>query len=440
MISAIHSASIDTKVDSLKKVVADVHIRETEREKPVTGLAAVPRPRPKQRYTGVPVTALVFVCCFLELFSLMSMRSTLALYIGSIGGSPFDVGILTSILTVSSLLARPSVGHVIDIRGPKPLFVCAGIVTASGAIGHTLVSSFSGAVALVMAIGIAHASLMTAAVSLFLGQSKGPEEDASMLNLSGLNVVLVTAVAPGVALGILDKHGLPALHYALASLGLVGLCVFWAISAALRTSVGVVHTERPPLNWRAVFSREFLTACIAYMTWAVTSGAMMTFLPLYGRYRGVSNVGIFFTAYAVVNLAIRWHIPRLMQKLGRTRLLLIAFTCVTLGTLGLCQFRELKDLMIPAILYGLGTAAIYTPLASQVIDCMPVAYRMTGMGIFMSNVEIGQGLGAVALGIASRSMSYPQMFAVIAVAPIVGMVAVLVGNPTTRCKLGNLGG
>lgn len=400
--------------------------------------SATSRIKSQECVMGIPVILLVLGCCFLELFGLMSIRSTLALYLSFVGISTFHIGIITTILTVSSLVTRPLIGRAIDEYGTKQIFVFSGIMVAFVAISHRWVSSFPSAVMLVVAIGIAHGSLMTTATALFLLQSRGQKEDLHMVNLSGLNVMLVTAVAPAAALSILDTQGFSTLHYLVCALALAGLGIFRAISQVVRSSIEIVDKKRAPMNWQIIFSKPFMTCCVAYITETAPSGAIMIFLPLYGKAIGVGNVGLFFTTYAVIHLIVRLFVPALMEKLGRKRLIVISLSLVCLGMIGLCRFDEVKDLIIPAILHGLGTSAVYAPLASQVIDCIPARHKMTGMSIFMSNVEIGQAVGAILIGAFADSMSYSRVFAIMGVVPIIGIVVVLLGSPDPKKLLRRL--
>lgn len=369
--------------------------------------------------------ALVFACSFLVLLSLFSLRSTLGLYVRHIGGTPLAVGIFTGILSFTTAILRPFCGRLIDIHGPKYLFVLAGMIAILTPIGHLLISSMPGTAILVLFAGIARALLMTSSASLFLNLGSRFGDTAAMLNLQGLTTVASNALAPATALYVVSHQGFATLHLILAFFALVGLALFYVLPSFVCRSSGLRQGKPPPIDWKALASRSFMTACIPYLAWAVTNGALIYYLPLYGKHRGVTNVGIFFTVYAVVNFSVRAYIPYLMKRMGRKPILLLAFCAVGAGTFGISRFHQIQNLIIPGILYGLGTSAIYAPLATQVVDYMPESQKMAALGIFMSHVDIGQGLAGVALGAMLQAATYSEMFALIGLVTFLAMIAVL---------------
>ncbi|HQJ24085.1 MAG TPA: MFS transporter [Bacillota bacterium] len=380
-----------------------------------------------KKFIDTNLSTMIFMCSFLVLLSLFSMKSTLGLFVKKVGGTTFDVGTMTIVITFTSAVFRPITGRLIDSYGSRSVFILAGIIAIITPLAHLVVDRIIWVAILMVVIGIGRAFLMTSSVSLFLNAASSSEKTTSMLNLSGLTVTVSTAVAPIIALYLLDKNGFVPLYGFLASLGLLGLLIFATLPAKLYAAPMRNKEKSKPIEWRLLFSRPFLTACIPYLGWAATNGALMSFLPLFGKSVGVSNVGIFFTIYAVVNFAIKAYIPWLMRKMGHKPLLITAFTLIGAGMLGLWGLKSVSSLILPAIAYGLGTSAVYTPLAQQVVDYMPKSQRMSAMGVFMSNVDVGQGLGAMIFGTLASRLSYGKIFVIMGVWAAVAIAAVIMG-------------
>lgn len=380
-----------------------------------------------RKFIDTNLSTLIFMCSVLVLLSLFSMKSTLGLFVKKIGGTSFDVGTMTIVITFTSAVFRPITGRLIDNYGPRSVFVLAGLIAIITPLAHLVVERMIWAAILMVVIGIGRAFLMTSSVSLFLNAASDSEKTTSMLNLSGLTVTVSTAIAPIIAMYLLDKNGFVPLYGFLAALGLSGLLIFMALPARVHSVPESSKEKNGPIDWKLLFSRPFITACIPYLGWAATNGALMSFLPLFGKSVGVSNVGIFFTIYAVVNFAIKAYIPWLMKKMGHKPLLVTAFTLIGAGMLGLWGLKGVGDLILPAVAYGLGTSAVYTPLAQQVVDCMPKSQRMSAMGVFMANVDVGQGLGAMIFGTLASRMTYSRIFVIMGVWAAVAIAAVALG-------------
>lgn len=372
----------------------------------------------------------VFAATFMLLLSLFSLRCTLGLYIESLGGSSFDVGVCMGILTISSVVARPIAGFAIDMHGARRFFLLAGAMSVLTPLAHTVTRSLVGAGMVLAVVGISHGLVMTSSVALFLSLSPSHGE-TRMLNLSGLTVVSTAAVAPVIALWVLKHVGSDGLYCLLASAGLLGFILALIVLPRLPKTLPDTERSDPKPDLRILKSRAFATASLAYLSWAVTYGALISFLSLYGISKSIDNVGIFFSAYAVANIAVRSQMPRIMERVPSARLITVALATVAAAVVSLRCVQTARDLLVSGILYGLGSAAVYTPLACQVADTATGNSKTGAMGLFMLSIEVGQSLGAMMCGTASRAMTYPQVFVLLALVPIAGIL-VFVGFPVTQ--------
>lgn len=381
------------------------------------------------RYTGI-----VFLCCLSQLTCIMAMKSTISLFVVEVGGSTLLAGILSTLIVLSAMVIKPVVGTLLDKHGPHKLFLVVTILVILAVLGHQVTLSIESVVFLVvsvMLVGLAHSSLSITEVPLFIKQATAKHQEVYMINLVGFNTVMATAIAPTLSQSVLNRHGFHTLYVCLICISVAGLCVFRIIARHLRGSFSEQLKESHYKQHSSANSviklfqkRIYSFLFIANLTWGMSNGTLLTFLIPFGKTIGINNMGLFFGLYSGVNIALRWIVPLFINRIGRRRVLLVSFVCLTISTLLLARIENVGTMILPAILAGIGTSSIYTPIVSSALDVIPTECQMKGLGLFLASFEIGQGLASFIIGISSQYMTYPQMFTIIGFFQLFGLICV----------------
>ena len=158
----------------------------------------------------------------------------------------------------------------------------------------------------------------------------------------------------------------------------------------------------------------------------LTYGSLMTFLPLFGVERGIANVGLFFTAYGIMNATGRIPLGRLSDRVGRKKVIVPAILVVALAVGGLNVTSSVGPLIIMACAYGLGYGGAWTALMALVVDEAPLEVRGTALGVLYACLDLGIGLGGVVMGPVAGTVGYGGMYLLLGLIALAG-VAVFVG-------------
>lgn len=158
---------------------------------------------------------------------------------------------------------------------------------------------------------------------------------------------------------------------------------------------------------------RFLQAClVATVGSCMGIGVFLTFLPLFAVAQGLdsSQVGIVFAAQAFANVVCRIPIGVVADKIDRrwivaTGLLLLALSLGILGRTG-----HLHDMVLCAIVLGVGMALIYTAVGALIAEQVPPLQRGLAMGMYHSSVFLGMMAGSTAMGIALKKISYASCY------------------------------
>lgn len=376
---------------------------------------------------------LVVLTAFLFYFSCHFAKSLLPLHIRSLGGNDVMVGWTIATVNAAGLVSKYMTGVLQDGVGSKPFILGSSLCL----IGATLSYGFIDSIPLLMvpAIfhGIALGSFGTAASAHVLTGVNSEAERTSALSTFSMAHLTATAIAPGLALTLVSKRSTALI------MGWAGLVGVLALVPGLRLEAPAVQKIKRAgaiaAVSEAVRDRQFLGASLLYFMWAVSYGAIYSFLPLYGIQRDITNVGIFFSSFAVVNLAGRLVVGGLVSRLGMGRLINIS-SVLCAGSMCLLVFlRDPVILAIAGVLYGLGSFPLYPCLAATITGKESRGIGMS-IALFMANFQLGQIAGSIGLGSVSLRLGYPAIYGITAMALCVGVLAynVLAGSSHSTVK------
>ena len=346
-------------------------------------------------------------------------KSILPLHIRSLNGSDAVVGRTVAVMSGTGLAARWIAGALQDKHGSKPFMVGSALCLACVTLSYRFISSIPLLTVSAFFQGMALGGFATAAVAQILSGVDSDIERTSALSLFSMSHLGAMAIAPGVALAMASYMG-------------TGKVLGWATVGGLAAvlpalCVGSVspkaekHTSSVSSMPSVFRDKVFVGASLCYFVWAISHGATYAFLPLFGKELGIMNVGVFFTAYATINLIGRPFVSRLVLRMGTTRLINMSSVLVIISMYLVSISHTPFHLAVAGIIYGLGSTSVYPCLAGVATG------RVSGnMGImialFMSNFELGQMVGSVALGSIISRMGYPAIYRIAAIAVFAGLV------------------
>jgi len=168
--------------------------------------------------------------------------------------------------------------------------------------------------------------------------------------------------------------------------------------------------------------RMVLLASLTLFTAATAYGAIITFLPVYAPERGLTNFGVFFTAYAAFTLISRVAAGKLSDRFGRRKVIIPFMMLIALAMFLLPMLEELYLLILIGCCFGLGFGAFMPALNAFVIDETSPQERSSALAFFTSAMDVGITTGAVALGLIGEYWGYAPMFIIGGVIVVCGIV------------------
>ena len=346
-----------------------------------------------------------FVVSLVNLFIFFGFQMifpVLPQYIQKMGGGPEVIGLVMGIFTVSTLIARPFAGWLLD-RVKRKLVLIGGLAVFmamlfSYALAHTIALVIL--VRLVHGLGWGFSCTSTATIAAGIIPRERFGEGMGWFSLANS---LAMAVAPAAGIYVGMHYRLQSVFYLSSALAFVALCLAFFIRCPNR--------RNPPASVRFVlYDKDAVRPAVLMFFLSVTYGSVISFLPLYAAGLGIPNIGIFFSIYALAILITRPAAGKLIDRLGLDIAVLPGFLCVFIGIAGLACARELWQFGVVAAVYGLGFGALQTTIQTMAVRDTPFHRLGIANATLFSGFDLGMGLGVIALGSIAALYGYRNMY------------------------------
>lgn len=333
-------------------------------------------------------------------------------YIQALGATEDIVGLVVGSFTLTAVGLRPFAGHIIDTKGRKLVYFVGLIIIISSIILYDLVTS----VALLLIVRLFHGlgwGASTTAAGTIATDVIPKKRLAEGMGFYGLTTVFSMAVAPILGLYIIEAWGFSSFFHLST---IIAVCGF-ILAFFIRYQIISPPTEPVRGAKLSLLEKNAYKPSIIIFFIALTYGSVITFIALYASQLGISNIGIFFTAYALTLLISRPTFGKMADKKGFNYVIIPGIISIALTMLILFFAKSISYFIIAAIFYGIGFGAVQPSLQAMAVSNVPPQRRGAANGTFMSGFDLGIGIGSVIWGFIAKLTSYSTMY-LIAVVPV----------------------
>lgn len=349
------------------------------------------------------------------------LQPTFPLYITSLGGTPFDVGIVLACFAVTSVTFRPIIGTWAD-RWSEPGVLICGLSLLSAAVSfcffpYPATTMFANALR-----GIGWAGLSAAGYTLLAISAPPTRRGEAAGYYSGVQAS-GTVLLPALALWLID-----------APFGGFSMVFFVAIGlAATGAGCGALLARRTPKKpkerhtaqgegwWRDmvnIMEREVILASVLSFASHVTFQAVASFLVLYAREVGISNIGWFYVASGTTSVLSRPLLGRVSDRIGRRYALIAGFAFQSVALVILAFATSLAIFIGAGVLYMIGLAMESATTLAIAVEKAKPEKRGKVLGTFSIALPLSNGVGALLCGSLVQWSGFFGMY--LAVAGIAG--------------------
>ena len=353
----------------------------------------------------------------------------LPLYIQRLGGTEAQIGVVMGMYNAAGIFCQPLVGAWVDRVGRRPFMVFGVSLVVLASLGFVLFASLPVFAVLRAFQGVGFSAFFVANYTMVVDLVP-PERRGWALGIFGISGLLSTALSPLVGEFVIRSFGFHAFFALTTLLGLAAL----ALTLRIRESGGAL--AGPARGAQAIREglEEILRPHMALaFFFGLGTGTIFTFLPTFGELLGVSNLALFYTAYAGAAMLVRAFGGGLSDTLGR-RAVIVPSMFVQASATGIlaalalligarATIPVLPFLFLSGLLAGGAHGFLYPALAALLMDQTAEARRGSIVGIFSSVFLAGNALGSVVFGYVSHGLGYGVMWSGLTLFLLAGFTA-----------------
>lgn len=353
----------------------------------------------------------------------------LPLYIQRLGGTEAQIGIVMGMYSAAGIFCQPLVGAWVDRVGRRPFMVFGIGLVVAASLGFNLFASLPLFAALRAFQGIGFSAFFVANYTMVVDLVP-PERRGWALGIFGISGLLSTALSPLAGELVIRNFGFSAFFAMTTLLALAAL----ALAFRVRESAGAMagHARGGQVIRESLAEILRLHMALAFF-FGLGTGTIFTFLPTFGELLGVSNLALFYTAYAGAAMLVRALGGGLSDTRGR-RAVIVPSMFVQAAATGIlaalalligarATIPVLPFLFLSGLLAGGAHGLLYPALAALLMDETAEARRGSVVGIFSSVFLAGSALGAFIFGYVIHGWGYGVMWSGLTLLLMAGFTA-----------------
>jgi predicted MFS family arabinose efflux permease len=331
-----------------------------------------------------------------------------------VGGDEAAAGLAFGVFAVSALVLRPLAGRLADVYGRLPLLLGGALLAAVSLLLLALTRDLVSVVALRLLAGVAEAAFFVGGFAA-LADLAPPARMGEALSYNSLGLYL------GIALG-------PVLGETLARVG--GTVVAWwggaalaVLAAVLTLFIGETREGPPPEpGERRLIHRPALPIALGFLASLLAMGGFLAFVSLHATRVGLSNPSLALFTYGAVVVVCRIAFAKVPDRLPSLPLGAAALVTIAVGLSVVAAWSTPAGLIVGAAITAIGVAFSTPAFFSAIFATASASQRGVASGTASAAIDLGLGLGPIALGLLAQPFGIPWAFAAGAAVAALGAI------------------
>src|SRR5918996_1766008 len=241
------------------------------------------------------------------------------------------------------------------------------------------------------------------------------------------------ALYAGIGVGpILGEGAIDGTNFSLAWVTAAAIAVIAVLLGLLVPDTRPSGSPTPTQGANRLVHRAAIVPGTVLLTALVGMSGFFAFVPLYVTELGLAGSRLVFVMFSVVVILIRSFGARIPDRMGAASSSRAALAASAAGLLVVGAWNQAAGLYLGTIVFGIGIALARPALMSLAIGSAPASERGWVIGTFTAFIDLGFGLGPVALGIVAAVLGYGGTFLTGAGAAAAGLLLLLARSSSGR--------
>ena len=349
----------------------------------------------------------------------------LPLYVTSLGGTPFLVGLVLASFAVTSVIIRPLMGDWAD-RWGEARVMASGMLLQSVSVLLFLIPVVKATMLANAVRGIGWAGLNAGGYSLLALTAPFSRRGEASGYYSGVQNS-ASIFFPAVALWLIDSPfgGFRVVFIAAAALAIIGAGFGVIMARYAPRSARAPQSGSSSSWWRDIFNlveRDVLLPSSLHFCLQLALPSITSFIVLYAREIGIGAVGSFYVVSGATSMLSRPVLGRVSDRIGRGRSLAVGFALEIIALCLLVAVSGLTGLLISGMLFILGVAIGSSTTLALAMERANPQRRGKAMASFSIAYPLSYGVGGFLAGSAVDLVGYFWMYLIMAGLGAVGLL------------------
>jgi len=335
--------------------------------------------------------------------------------------STSQAGLVASIFMVGALIARLLMGRYIEKIGyQKLLFIglilymlTTTLYLVQINITFLLVTRLLHGIML----GIALMAVTSIVAHIIPASRKGEG-----IGYFSLSTIIATAIGPFIGILLVQSISYNSIFISCVILSIISIIVGLFINIP-KVDRSKEISEKMPFSFKSFIEPRALPISIVILVLAFCYSSVLTYINFYAIELNLTQVAsFFFIAYSVAILISRPFSGKLLDRKGADYVMYPAIILFAIGMFILSSARSGIMLLVASAFIGFGYGNIHSCCQAISIKSVPpekIGLSTTTFSIFL---DIGLGFGPYLLGTVIGILTYSQLYAVLAVVVLLGLV------------------
>ncbi|HEY4538278.1 MAG TPA: MFS transporter [Erysipelothrix sp.] len=361
----------------------------------------------------------LFISNFLVFIGFEMLIPILPAYLLSMNASSIQVGLMTTLFTLGAVLIRPFIGYYLIDNQRKSL----AIIASAALMFITMLYPFLNIIWLLLFLRLFHGAawgVSTTANSTIVVDLIPKTRLGEGIGYFSISTTVGAIIAPSIGILIYDAFSFNILIWSSVALSLLAVI---ALQFVYSPTPGK-HEKQQFQFFEAIFEKDAWFPALLTVTTTLGFGAIITFLVLFGKQKGLDHIFLFFLINATVSTLLRPFTGKWYDKKGPWSIIVVSALLGFLSLVVLSYTTNNLYLIIAAILFGAGYGTVMPCLQTWTVQKVSQEKSGAANATFLSSFDVGVGVSAFVLGILAEWISLEIIFRVVSLSFI--FVAVLV--------------
>ena len=363
-------------------------------------------------------------------FNSMGQATTgavLPLYVKYLGAATSVIGFVAGAFAITALAIRPFAGPAFDSFPKKRILLGSLAVISISMLLYSLAQSVPMIIVTRLLHGVGMGCAAPVALSI-VSSTLPPARLNSGISVYTLSQAAAQAVGPAFGIWFSRTAGYSPTFLLTAA----SIAISLALIAVLVREPDAPEGGRPAyqLSLKRAFALRAMGPACLIMLLSMSFSCVGSFMAIYGELRGVEEIGLYFTVYALCLLVTRPVLGRLSDRVGTTRVLVPAAACFAVSFILISRADSLASFLISAVVAAFGFGVCMPLMQALVFRCVPSQSRGSASNTSYMGLDIGSLVGPYLGGaiiealvpIAGSEVAAYSMMWLVMIAPIVAGV------------------